>query len=394
MGIPALAEMRRREMNQTVTRILLRHPLTIFGVLALSVFSLTAAISSTSAPAWAKTPSLQKQLTKSEASGALTPDEAVNVRVYKSCNRGVVNISSITEHDIMYRVVPQQGTGSGSIISADGYIMTNYHVVEKASDIQVTLWDGTTLHGTAVGQDPSNDLAVIKIDPPANKPLTVIPFGDSSTLEVGRRVFAIGNPFGYDRSMTAGIVSSMGRTLQTENKRVIKGVIQTDANINPGNSGGPLLDTSGRMVAITTAIFTRNGAYTGIGLAIPINIAKRIIPELIAHHFISRPEIGIQGVAAENGLRVVQVDPDGPGGKAGISGPKTVKYLINGISWNVTDAGLADVITAIDNAAVRSEDDLLSYIESKKAGDVVTLTIIRSKKVLKIPVKLAATSPA
>jgi S1-C subfamily serine protease len=370
---------------------------TAFGALAIVMLCFIAPAPSSRASAKAKGESLQKQLSKSESSSAaaaLTPDEAVNVRVYKSCNRGVVNISCITEHDIMYRIVPQQGMGSGSIISADGYIMTNFHVVEKASDIQVTLWDGTTLHGTSVGQDPSNDLAVIKIDPPANKPLTVIPFGDSSSLEVGRRVFAIGNPFGYDRSMTTGIVSSLARTLKTENNRVIKGVIQTDANINPGNSGGPLLDTSGHMIAITTAIFTRNGNYTGIGLAIPINIAKRIIPELIAHHFISRPDIGIQGVATGNGLRVVFVEPEGPGAQAGISGPKTVLYQIpNGLTFKVTDASLADVITNIDNVAVRNEDDLLSYIESKKVGEVVTLTIVRNKKVLKIPVKLATTSP-
>jgi S1-C subfamily serine protease len=374
------------------------HPGTVFGAVALALLCFTAPVLSSKASAKTKGESLQKQLSKSDSSSApvtLTPDEAVNVRVYKTCNRGVVNISCITEHDIMYRVVPQQGVGSGSIISGDGYIMTNFHVVEKASDIQVTLFDGTSLHGTLVGQDPSNDLAVIKIEPPPNKPLTVIPFGDSSTLEVGRRVFAIGNPFGYDRSMTTGIVSSLARTLKTENNRVIKGVIQTDANINPGNSGGPLLDASGHMIAITTAIFTRNGSFTGIGLAIPINIAKRIIPELIAHHFISRPEIGIQGVATGNGLRVVYVEPDGPGAQAGISGPKTVVYQIpNGMTFKVTDAGLADVITGIDNVPVKNEDDLLSYIESKKAGEVVTLTILRSKKVLKIPVKLATTSPA
>ena len=306
----------------------------------------------------------------------------------------MVNISTISEQDIYYRIVPQQGMGSGSIISADGYIMTNFHVIEKASVIQVSLWDGSTFRGTLVGQDPSNDLAVVKIDPLPNKPLTVIPFGDSGTLEVGRRVFAIGNPFGYDRTMTTGIVSSLGRTLKTENGRVIKGVIQTDAAINPGNSGGPLLDSTGHMIAITTAIFSRAGINqsAGIGLAIPVNIAKRIVPELIAHHFISRPDIGIQGVPVGNGLRVALVDPDGPASQAGISGPKLVSYQINGLNVRLMDAAMADVITAIDNQPVKSEDDLLSYIESKKPGDQVTLTILRNKKVLKIPVKLATTS--
>ena len=206
----------------------------------------------------------------------LTPDEEVNVKVYKLANRSVVNIAKITDQDVLYNVEPQSGTASGTIISTDGYILTNFHVIEQASQIRVTLFDGTMLRAELVGQDPSNDLAVIKINPPAGRKLTTLPFGDSSRLEVGCRVFAIGNPFGLDRSMTTGIVSSLARTYRTENNRLVKGVIQTDAAINPGNSGGPLLDTSGQMIGITSAILSRAGQSAGIGLAIPINIAKKM----------------------------------------------------------------------------------------------------------------------
>lgn len=325
---------------------------------------------------------------------ALTPDEAVNVRVYKMANRAVVNISRTTDNDLFYNVLPEPGIGSGVIIAEDGYILTNFHVIEGANAIKVTLWDSTTLRGTLVGQDPSNDLAVLKIDVPKGKRLTTIPFGDSSRLEVGRRVFAIGNPFGFDRTMTTGIVSSLGRTLKSENNRIIKGVIQTDAAINPGNSGGPLLDSSARLIGINTAILSKSGQSSGIGLAIPANIAKRIIPELIAHHFVSRPEIGVQCIESDGALRVAYVDPDGAGAKAGLTGPKVVMYKLPAGVIQMVDNSLADIITAVDNVTVKSNDDLLSYIEQKKAGQVVTLTVLRNKKVVKIPVKLTAASPA
>jgi S1-C subfamily serine protease len=327
-------------------------------------------------------------------SDVLTPDEAVNVRVYKMANRAVVNISRTTDNDLFFNVVPEQGIGSGVIISEEGYILTNFHVIENANAIKVTLWDGTTLRGALVGQDPSNDLAVIKIEVPKGMRLTITPFGDSSKLEVGRRVFAIGNPFGFDRTMTTGIVSSLGRTLKSENNRIIKGVIQTDAAINPGNSGGPLLDSSARLIGINTAILSKSGQSAGIGLAIPANIAKRIIPELIAHHFVSRPEIGLQCIETDGALRVAYVDPDGAAGKAGLTGPKVVLYKLPAGVIQMVDNSLADIITAVDSVVVKSNDDLLSYIEQKKAGQVVTLTVLRNKKVVKIPVKLTAASPA
>ncbi|HEY9715857.1 MAG TPA: trypsin-like peptidase domain-containing protein [Trichormus sp.] len=330
----------------------------------------------------------------------ISPEEATNIRIYKTCNRAVVNITSITAtEDTFYNVVvPKQGVGSGTIIDPSGIILTNYHVISNANAVKVTLYDGTSYPAQLVGDDPNNDLAVIRIDPHGRK-LATIPFGDSSQLEVGRRVFAIGNPFGLDRTLTAGIVSSLGRTIRAEtNGRLIKGIIQTDAAINPGNSGGPLIESSGKMVGITTAIATGRVEVqqsAGIGFAIPINTAKRIVPELIAHHGITRPDIGIELVQLTDiGLRVVQMDPEGPAAKAGVAGPKLVVYQDGPFTYKAVDQSFADVITSIDNVPVHTADDLLSYIDQKKPGQVVTLTVVRAGKALKIPVKLTLVSPA
>jgi S1-C subfamily serine protease len=324
----------------------------------------------------------------------LPTEESTNIAVYKKVNQAVVNISSIAgAEEIYFQMMPKAGSGSGSIVSPDGYILTNFHVLESAQGIRVTLSDGTSLPAEMVGEDPSNDVAIIKINP-GNKKLTVITFGDSSKLEVGKRVFAIGNPFGLDRTMTAGIISSVGRTLKAENGRLIKGIIQTDAAINPGNSGGPLLDSQGRMVGLTTAILSRTGQSSGIGFAIPINVIKKIIPELIAHHGVIRPDLGITIVQPTDfGLRVMKVDPAGPAAKAGLTGPKITTYQNGPFTVNNIDSSTADVIVSIDNVLVQSADDLLSYIESKKPGQVVTLSVIRSGKLVKIPVKLSVSNP-
>lgn len=331
------------------------------------------------------------------AAPALTPDEVVNIRVYKGATQAVVHISTSKTPDegFWYNPTPKEAVGSGTIISADGYILTNFHVIDGAQQVRVTLYDGTVVPCQPVGEDPDNDLAVIKITPPDGRKLATIPLGDSSQLEVGRRVFAIGNPFGLDRTMSQGIVSSLGRTINSGSGRLIKGIIQIDAAINPGNSGGPLLDSSGRMVGINTAIPTKSGASMGIGMAIPINTAKRIIPELIAHHGITRPDLGILVVQpVESGLRVMRVDPNGPAAKAGLQGPKMVVYRDGPFVFQNLDVSIADVITTADNVKVRSADDLLSYIEQKKPGQVVTLTILRSGRMLKIPVKLTVVGPA
>lgn len=359
-------------------------------VAAISVLTLASASSSIAAPAAdLKRPSAPH-------SSSLTPDEAITIRVYKNANKGVVNIaSSAASEDIYYNLAPKEGAGSGIIIGDDGLVLTNNHVVEGFKNIRATLWDGTVLPATVVGVDPDSDLAVLKVTVPADKKLTPIPFGDSSTLEVGRRVFAIGNPFGLERTLTQGIVSSMGRTMRTENGRLIKGVIQTDAAINPGNSGGPLLDTSGRLVGITTAILSRTGQSAGIGLAIPVNVAKRIVPELIAHHRVIRPDLGILVVApVDSGLRIIKLDPKGPAAQAGLSGPKVVVYQQGPFTFRALDVNQADVIQAIDDRTVRTVDELWTVIETKKPGQLVTLQILRGGRPMKIPVKLSVIGQA
>ncbi len=326
--------------------------------------------------------------------GLISAEEANNIQVYKKTNRAVVNIANISNvQDPFFNVIPQEGCGSGTIFSKDGYVLTNFHVIEGASMLKVTLFDGTVLPTKIIGSDPANDLTVLKITPPEGMELTTIPFGDSSKLEVGRRVLAIGNPFGLDRTLTQGIVSSLGRTLKTESGRLIKGIIQTDAAINPGNSGGPLLDTQGDLVGINTAIASASNLRqsAGIGLAIPINVVKRIVPELIAHHGITRPDLGIQAVqVVDGGLRIVKLDPEGPAAEAGLCGPKLVVSRQGPFTFQNIDITAADTITAIDNMAVRSADDLLSYVEQKKPGQVVTLTVLRNGHSTKIAVKLSS----
>lgn len=324
----------------------------------------------------------------------ISPEERATIRLYKDANRAVVNITTVTTPEELYfNIMPHEGSGSGTIISQDGYILTNYHVLAGAQHVRVTLYDGTSLQAAVVGVDPPNDLAVLKIDPPPNFRLTVIPMGDSSRLEVGRKVYAIGNPFGLERTLTEGIVSSIGRTLRTEGGRLIKGIIQTDAAINPGNSGGPLLDNSGRMVGINTAILSRSGQSAGIGFAIPVNIAKRIIPELIAHHTVIRPDLGIQMFQQlDIGLRVVRLDPEGPAARAGISAPKVRVFQQGPFTIQAVDNAAADIIVRVDDVPVKSVDDLMSYIEEKKPGELVTLSILRQGRLLKIPVKLSQSS--
>jgi S1-C subfamily serine protease len=331
----------------------------------------------------------------------LTPDERVNIDVYKKANKAVVYITTTTQtQDMFFRVVPSQGEGSGCILTSDGYILTNYHVVKDARFVNVTFWDGTTLPAEITGVDPDYDVAVIKVNP-GRKVLQVTQLGDSSKLEVGRRVFVIGNPFGFDRTMTQGIVSMIGRNLNSVGGRVIKGIIQTDAPVNPGNSGGPLLNTRGEMIGLTTAIYSRlessSAQWAGIGFAIPINTVKGIFPELIAHHRVVRPDIGIKAVRPIQtkefaGLMVLAVEPDGPAAAAGLQGLK-VRVTQNGpFTIQQIDADSADILLKIDEVATKTTDDLLSYIEKKKAGQVVNLTVWRNGKLLKIPLKLSSGS--
>jgi S1-C subfamily serine protease len=323
----------------------------------------------------------------------LTPEERIAVAVYQNVNRSVVHITTRSVvGDELFGLFPRAGTGSGSILNKFGHVVTNFHVVENARRIEVTLFDGSSYEAKLVGVDPNNDLAVLKIDAPADK-LVPLAWGDSNRLLVGLRVYAIGNPFGLERTMTTGIVSSLNRSLRTENNRMVRGIIQTDAAINPGNSGGPLLDKRGAMVGITTAIVTRSGSSAGVGLAIPSSVARRVVEELIRNGKIIRPDCGIlSAFETDKGLLVNEVSPDGPAQKAGIRGPLKQNVQRGAFTYTMIDRAKADLIVAVDGHKVRTLDDLLSYVETKKAGEPVKLRVIRDGKEIDVQMTLASST--
>jgi S1-C subfamily serine protease len=322
----------------------------------------------------------------------LSPGESIAVSVYERCNRGVVNITSkgLPGERFFFMEVPADGSGSGSIIDREGHILTNYHVVEKAQQVEVALFDGSTFDAKYVGADPVNDLAVIKIDAPADK-LFPIEVGDSSRLKVGMNVFAIGNPFGLERTMTSGIVSSLNRSLQIRGNRSIKAIIQTDAAVNPGNSGGPLLDTRGQLIGVNTAIATANaGQSAGVALAIPATLVNRVVPQLLKHGRVIRPEIGIQQVLeTERGLRIAMLTPGGPAERAGLRGPQVSQLRRGPLYWTKEDRTAADLIVAVDGEDVETADDFLGLVERKKPGDTVVVKVLRGNQTVEVPVVLS-----
>jgi S1-C subfamily serine protease len=318
----------------------------------------------------------------------LTPDETISVAVYDRNNKGVVNITTKSVNTILLLDVSSEGSGSGSVLDREGHILTNFHVIEDAQEVGVTLFDGKTYDAKLVGADPNNDIAVIKIDAP-REVLFPIQVGDSSDLRVGMRVFAIGNPFGLERTMTTGIVSSLNRSLQVRGTRSIKSIIQIDAAVNPGNSGGPLLNSHGRLIGMNTAIASRNGQSAGVGFAIPSTLISRVVPQLIAHGRVIRPEIGIQMVhVTEKGILIAKLTPDGPAARAGLRGPRTVKKRRGPISWDTIDFSAADLIVAVDGDSIKNADDFLTAIESKHPGDTIELTVVRDGRQFKVPIML------
>jgi S1-C subfamily serine protease len=330
-----------------------------------------------------------------QAAVAFTPDEEINIRVYRAASPAVVNITTTAvAYDFFLTAVPKEGTGSGAIIDRSGHILTNFHVIDGARRLEVTLADGSKWPARPVGADPSNELAVIKIDAPAEK-LTVIPLGDSSRLVVGQKVLVIGNPFGYDRTLTVGIVSSLGRSIRADNGRLIRDVIQTDAAINPGNSGGPVLNSSGEVIGVSTAIFSPSGGSVGLGFAVPINTAKHIIPDLIKRGYVARPYLGITGhqvvpglaqalrLPVQEGIMVVEVSPGSPAQRAGIRGGDRAIQMGNMI---VRVGG--DIITEVDQVKVRTFEELSDFIDSKQPGDTVSLTFNRQGKPTVVNVRL------
>jgi S1-C subfamily serine protease len=314
---------------------------------------------------------------------ALTEDERNNIEIYQRLAPGVVNITStVLEHDFFLNVIPRQGAGSGSVIDARGYILTNHHVIEDARKLEVTLANGKKYNAKLVGADPDTDVAVIKIDA-RREDLVLIPMGSSDNLKVGQKVIAIGNPFGLGQTLTTGVISSIGRTIRSSGGTQVEDVIQTDASINPGNSGGPLIDSSGKMIGINTAIFSPTGASVGIGFAIPIDVAKRVINELIEKGYYSYPWFGatmmtVSPAIAEalklpirSGAMLIDVSPRSPASRAGLKGGSSRAQIGNYI---VTIGG--DIIVKINGEEVSDADSVIRVIRKSRPGDRVELEVV------------------
>lgn len=344
-------------------------------------------------------PSSAPALSTSPVPTQLTPEELTNIHVYELANRGVVNINTQFEsHDRVFGipvVTPGEGSGSGAVIDNQGHILTNYHVVEDSTKIEVTLADGKQRDARLIGFDLEHDIAILQIvDPPAE--LYPIQLGSSDNLRVGQRVYALGNPFGLERTITTGIISALNRTLPSRIQgRELKSIIQTDAALNPGNSGGPLLDTSGRLIGMNVAIATKSGQNAGLGFAIPINRIARFVPELIANGKITRPDIGIIAVMeTDRGLQIVGTNENGPAAKAGLRGWRIVRQQVrNGPfirTYPKQDRDYADLIVAVDGKPVDSGSSLIEAIEIHKPGEQIVLTIIREGQQQQVAVTLGA----
>ncbi len=319
----------------------------------------------------------------------MTPDEAASVYVYESNDRSVANIATrIGAAKVMFLENPTEDAGSGFVLDQKGHVLTNFHVVEGAQRIQVTLFNGESYEAEPVGVDPINDMAVIKVAAPADV-LYPIRFGDSSTLKVGMKVFAIGNPFGLERTMTTGIISSLNRTLPVTRARSIKSVIQIDAAINPGNSGGPLLNSHGELIGMNTAIASKTGQNSGIGFAIPVNLIRRVVPELIEHGRVLRPDSGILEVLrTEEGLRILRLDPEGAATKAGLQGPQIRRTKRGFVVFETEDRAAADLIVGVDGKKTLQVDEFLSEVESHRPGDQIHIDVIRGGQPVSVPITL------
>ena len=329
----------------------------------------------------------------------LTSDELTNIRLYKKYSPAVVNITTtVINYDNVYDPEPQSGLGSGVIIDPQGYIVTNQHVVENATDLQVTFYDGSNYDAKLIGSDISNDIAVIKITPQLGSKFTYLPVGNSEDLEIGQKVLAIGNPFGFESTLTTGVISNLRRNLKSKNNRLMQNIIQTDAAINPGNSGGALIDTQGTLIGINTAIFSPNKTNLGIGFAIPASTIKRIVPDLINYGYVKRPYLGVTsfpvnpqlavvlGIPKPQGALIQHILPNSPADKAGLkSGVQQAKIG----RFNILLGG--DAIYRIDGEEILSPMHLVTYLESKGINDKITVTVYRDKKPVNIKVQLEET---
>ena len=318
---------------------------------------------------------------------AFSEEEEENIRIYDMVSPSVVNIINTTHsYDFYYSPTPDSGSGSGIILDVGGHILTNNHVIANAELLEVTLYDGSSWTAKVVGNDAGTELAVIKIEAPP-KLLKPVNFGSSRDIKVGQKVLAIGNPFGLERSLSIGIISSLGRTMRATDGRMINGIIQTDAAINPGNSGGPLLDREGKLIGINSAMFSPDGANIGIGFAIPVETAKKVLPELMEKGYVARLWLGLNGyginpaiakalnLPVDYGVFIVEMAEDGPAHKAGLKWSDKIEVM-----GNIELPTGGDLITKIDGQDVKSMDDLYGIFETRKKDDKVIVEYIRDKK--------------
>jgi S1-C subfamily serine protease len=326
-----------------------------------------------------------------------TPEERVNIAVYEKCNRSVVHITTrnvTTEGVFFLETQVEEGGGSGVVIDKEGNLVTNSHVIDGAGEVRVTLFNGDTFPATLIGKDAVSDIAVIRIEAPPEL-LFPVELGDSERLRVGQKVYAIGNPFGLERTLTTGIISSLNRQLPSRAGRTMKSIIQIDAALNHGNSGGPLLDSHGRYIGMNTAIASQTGGSTGVGFSIPVNTIRRVVPQLLEHGRVIRADIGITRVyQTEKGLLIVTTAKGGPAERAGLQGFRIVRKENRRGPFVFTEQHIdpesADLIVAVNGEKCRTVDELLTAVETRRPGDEVLVTVIRQGRELQVPVVLGA----
>jgi S1-C subfamily serine protease len=377
-------------MHKLGTRRRTRRSIWMYGWAAAALFLLVFVFVKQS---WVDSASLNDPRATTRAvapRGDLAPGEKSTIALFRQASPSVLHITAISvQRDLftlnLYQI--PEGTGSGFIWDHNGNIITNFHVIQNADVAQVTLGDQTTWKARRVGVAPDKDLAVLRIDAPANR-LQPIPIGTSKDLQVGQSVFAIGNPFGLDQSLTTGVISALGREIESVTRRPIQGVIQTDAAINPGNSGGPLLDSAGRLIGVNTAIYSPSGVSAGIGFAIPVDTVNRIVAELIRYGKVTRPGIGVQlaeeQIADRLGVKGILIVDVVPGSAAARAGIRPTRREGSG------RVRLGDVITAVDGKKVESPNELFILLENYKVGDVVNISLLRDGKNFQTKVTLEA----
>jgi S1-C subfamily serine protease len=322
--------------------------------------------------------------------GNLAEEEKTTIAIFRQASPSVVHITTLAQRRDFFSLdvlqIPQ-GTGTGILWDQEGHVVTNFHVIRGADAAQVTLANHSTWKAKLVGAYPDKDLAVLYVEAPKDQ-LRPIPIGSSADLQVGQKVFAIGNPFGLDQSLTTGVISALGREIESVTRRPIKDVIQTDAAINPGNSGGPLLDSAGRLIGLNAAIFSPSGTFAGVGFAIPVDEVNRLVPQLIRHGKVIRPGLGVQVAPDQlardlgvNGVLILGIQPDSPAAKAGL---RATRRGATGL------IEVGDAIVAVDDHPVRSVKDLFAGLAQHGVGEKVGLTVLRDGKQQRLEITLAS----